>query len=794
MMNKPGVKARAFLLAFIPMLSITSVLSFYFINGQLSDVDASINYHGKSVAKHIANASEYGVFSGNYDNLQNLLDASINDQDVQLLTITDKSGNTLATASNPSHQTDKIYSDTTSHKRVYRQEIILRATPISDMNDSNYSGKIENSQEIIGWVINEISTSRLEKRQKIIIQNAVYIILIGIIASTLLAIWLGLGLTNPISRLTKSVRDIERGNLGVSIDSNSPGEIGVLEKGIKSMLGKVRMTQQELQSQVEESTRGLQNSLDLLEKQNQELSDARGEALQASVTKSRFLANMSHEIRTPMNGILGFVRLLKDSDLSEEQSEYLSTIDRSANNLLTLIDEILDISSVESGEVKINNISFDLKKCVNDAILLMTPAAKDKGLEITSFHYSDTPKEIYAPRDRISQILINYIGNAIKFSEHGAIVIRTMLSPNEGVTDAIEISVTDNGAGISENDKKTLFSPFNQLDDSTTKQHSGTGLGLAISKSLSEAMGGEVRLESEIGKGSTFSFSFLYKSNIPTDALSADRPTHDNKPSISEDNELKGRNILIAEDNEINSKLIQTILKHEGINTFLAKNGEDAINCFMNNTFDLIIMDIHMPVMNGIDATKNIRDSENDRSHIPIIGLTANAMQEDKIIFESSGIDTILLKPIAIDNLLDEIKILIRKFNSNSKNNQNNTKTNFINSAPGENERCDVNSLGVNHKLVSSLQKMLINDLPLIKQQLNDHFETQDWEVLREYIHKLLGGTAYCEVPELRKATISFHESLKEKSDNLKNDFESLLSEIDSLLSNSLNSYSGGKQ
>ena len=780
-MNNLSVKGRAFLLAFIPMLFITSVLSIYFISGQLSDIDNEINEQGKMITRHLAHASEYGVFSGSHENLTTLLQLSKDEEDVESIIITDNAGTLLVQTPERTSLNFNSSPILISNNRVFRHPIVLLTSPVDDINELEDPETLENSQEILGWVIAELSTVRLKERQNQIIENAMYIILSGMIASIMLAIWISRGLTIPISRLTDSVQKIENGELNINIDHSSSGEIGSLEKGVKSMLGKIRITQNELQNKINETTHGLKDSLTLLEKQNLELSDARKEALLASKTKSRFLANMSHEIRTPMNGILGFIRLLKNTNPTNEQNNYLNTINKSANNLLSLIDDILDISIVESGKVQINNVSFDLEKCVNDVITLMTPAAKDKGIEISSFHYSDTPKEIYAPSDRIRQILINYIGNAIKFSEHGAIVIRTMLSPVDEHDDAIVISVSDNGIGIAEDDKGSLFSPFNQLDDTSTKQHSGTGLGLAISKSLAEAMGGEVGVESETGKGSTFSFSFLYKSNIPTDAFTADRQIHDNKPVISEDNELKGRNILIAEDNEINSKLIQTILKYEGINTFLAKNGQDAINCFKNNTFDLIIMDIHMPIMNGIDATKNIRDSENNRSHMPIIGLTANAMQEDRIIFESSGIDVILLKPIAIDDLLGEIKILIRKFGSNSISNQNNIKTNLINPAPDKNGGSELNSLGVNLKLVSSLQKMLINELPVIKQQLNDHFETQEWEVLGEHIHRLLGGTAYCDVPELRKATLSFQTSLKEKSDNLKNDFEFLLSKIDTL-------------
>jgi two-component system sensor histidine kinase BarA len=239
--------------------------------------------------------------------------------------------------------------------------------------------------------------------------------------------------------------------------------------------------------------------------------------------------------------------------------------------------------------------------------------------------------------------------------------------------------------------------------------------------------------------------------------------------------------ILVAEDNEINTKLIKTILEHEGVNIHHAKNGKEAFDIYANNAIDLILMDIHMPVMNGLDATKQIRNTEKNDYHIPIIGLTANAINEDKIQFESSGIDTILLKPIEIDNLLYEMRSLIDKHGSNTYGSSSNQKIMPLNGSPDIKTGDELNHLGVNLKLVSSLRNMLIDELPQIKLQLNAHFSSQNWEVLREDIHKLLGGTAYCDVPELRKATISFQASLKEESDSLKNDFEFLLSEIDAL-------------
>lgn len=782
-MNSLSVKGRAFLLAFIPMLFITSVLSFYFISGQLKDINTSINDNGERLTKHLAHASEYGVFSGNTENLSSLLKLFMVENDVESITISDKSGEVIAQSAKQNTKNINTQPDIDSKNRIFRHPIILLIAAIDNINEIDDSAETNNPQEILGWVTTELSTTRLIKRQNDIIWNAVYIILSGMTASILLALWISRGLTIPISRLTDSVRKIEEGNLEIIIDHSSSGEIGSLENGVASMLGRIRITQEELQNTINETTSGLRNSLNLLEEQNLELSYARKEAMLASKTKSRFLANMSHEIRTPMNGILGFIRLLQRTNPTKEQDDYLNTIDKSANNLLKLIDDILDISIVESGKIQLKNVSFNIEKCVEDVISLMIPAAKDKGIEITCFHYSDTPNVIYAPQDRIRQILINYIGNAIKFSNNGGIVIRTMLSPNDEKGDAIMISVTDEGTGIPKSDIDSLFSPFNQLDDTNTRQHTGTGLGLAISRSLAMAMGGKTGVESKVGKGSTFWFSFLYKTDTPNDIYSTSNSKHNNrieKPG-STNNELGGANILIAEDNEINTKLLKTILEHEGANTFHVKNGKEAIESYKNGSIDLILMDIHMPIMSGIDATKIIRETEEHGMHIPIIGLTANAIEEDKIIFKSSGIDTLLLKPIAIDDLLHEIRYSLREYNLQSPKSNNNKAMDFINKPDGKSENVS-NHQGVNHKLVLSLREMFVDELPQIKKKLNTLFISKDWGSLSEQIHKLLGGVAYCDLPEIRKAALSVQISLKKESDIPEDEFKSLLLEINTLI------------
>ncbi|NOZ37792.1 MAG: response regulator, partial [Gammaproteobacteria bacterium] len=782
-----GIKGRILLLALIPITGIALVLSTYFIHSQLKSLDYALNSHGQALARHLASASEYAVFSGNRDILEALAKQALSEDDVITVTITDKQGSTLLDLHNNRTAAEKGKKQ---RIRVFSQPIMQQIIAKLDEDEAFYAAEdsINPTQEMLGWVAVELSLDTLQAEKNESIINSVLITLLGIILSLLLATRLGRGLTRPLLRLHRAAEEIQRGNLDVHIKQESKGEMRTLEEGFQSMATALRKSQKNLQQQIDRATAGLHESLQTVEQQNAELKQARQQALAASEAKSIFLANMSHELRTPMNGILGFTRLIKKTHLSDEQQDYIETIEKSADNLLHLLNDILDISKIEAGKLTMQESFCSLRDTIDDALSLLAPAAQDKGLELISLFYQDVPETVFTAADRIRQIMLNLIGNAIKFSPAGSIVIRTMLEEETDESVLIRISVSDQGIGISAENQGKLFHSFEQLDDSMVRQYKGAGLGLAISRSLAELLGGEIGVDSREGAGATFWFTIrcrklaeqpdspttitpfkgysvsIYDPNetaslsllhmlqasglevhqhqhakalfeqIASGAkidlvilaispgsqdteilqtlfskrqhkvdfniillinsvdpvtllhvrqqygclclpkplrkqeilsaleslLSPHSPKQIAETSTSNNaiDSLSGYKILVAEDNEINAKLIEHILTQAGATVSLVENGQQTIDRCKNTTFDAILMDIHMPVMNGIQAAQRIRHQEVGDEHIPIIGLTASLLDTDRENYFQAGIDAMLVKPADNEQLIALIREL----------------------------------------------------------------------------------------------------------------------------------------
>jgi signal transduction histidine kinase len=383
-------------------------------------------------------------------------------------------------------------------------------------------------------------------------------------------------------------------------------------------------------------------------KKNKELIKARDLAEQGKKIKENFLANMSHEIRTPINGIIGITNLLDKTELTDEQREMIELLEISSNSLLGVINDILDISKIEAGKFKINRAPTDVVMICHSVVNLLRIRAKEKNLELITEFDEDLPKTILADSLRLNQILMNLIGNAIKFTSDGSVTLKLEIVEKKGNNLRLKFSITDTGIGIPMDKIDKIFETFEQADDNTTLNFGGTGLGLSIVRNLAQLKGGELTVTSEINKGSTFSFINWYE---VLETLPEDQGRLPEKLSAFEN--VK---ILVAEDNPINKFLIVKVLKGWNIIADVVENGKEALDKLASNDYDLILMDTFMPVMNGLEATRLIREGfVEGKKDIPVITFSAAVMENDKKAAIDAGADDVLSKPFELGILHQKI-------------------------------------------------------------------------------------------------------------------------------------------
>ena len=411
---------------------------------------------------------------------------------------------------------------------------------------------------------------------------------------------------------------------------------------------------------LEQANKRLETQAAKLARTAEELGLARDAALESARLKSQFVANMSHEIRTPMTGILGMTDLTLDTHLTAEQREYVSLIKSSADSLLSLLNDILDFSKIEAGKLDFERAAFSLRSTFDSALRPLEQRAFERGLRFSWEVATEVPDEVLGDTGRLRQILVNLTGNAIKFTAKGEVAVRAVLEGMEAGRARLQISVSDTGIGIPREKRGVIFQPFMQADGSTTRKYGGTGLGLAICQQLLRLMGGSIWVDGDDGAGSTFTMSVPFELAGIREAPVPDVPP---APSVSPVGAGRRLRVLLVEDNAVNQRLVSCLLEKRGHLVSTSSNGLEALEALDHGSFDLVLMDVQMPIMGGLETTEEIRRRESSRSYspsgrIPIVAMTASAMKGDRERCLSAGMDAYVSKPLDNEELFDAIESL----------------------------------------------------------------------------------------------------------------------------------------
>lgn len=748
LLDRFQLKDKLLLLGVIPAATLAIILAAYLTSTRLNDMYDLLHKTNENLASSLAESSISGVFSGNLDSLNTVINSAINEPDVVSIKITNRSNTVLAQASSKI-ATPTLISDP---PKSITQAIELKALNQVDDFDAFLVGPISTVNETIGYVVLTLSYDSIQQRQQDILLNSIFITVLLLFLIALLAKYFSGIISRPILQLTSNVKNISKGNYtppsNITHHSNKD-EITVLADGIDEMARQINDHQRIQEQKVLEATQELRL-------QNDKLFSAQVEIVKSAEAKSRFISHISHEIRTPLNGIIGFLEIIQQTKLDSNQIKLVNASYSSSKNLHTIINEVLDFAEIEAGKVIINKTNFNPKETIQDTLLLLSSQAKENGVTLDYQQQENIPKIIHQDRVKFGQILINLVSNAIKFSHNATVTVRLSLNPQKN--NILEITVIDQGIGISKQNIKQLFQEYSQLDNDTRNQ--GSGLGLAITKQIIDALHGSILVDSTVDKGSTFTVNLPF-TQVKDSYISADTATLESLPDLS------ALNILVADDNEINRLLLSHLLERQHAKVTCVNDGQQAVDRARHQQFDLILLDLRMPIKMGTEALLEIRSQANNLNYkTPAIAITAHITSGEERAHHISSFDGYLVKPIdqqqffqLIEQLINEHDYDTQPFISTNKNNAIN-----LSNKPFVYELAK-KSMNADPLFMSIMLEKFFSELPKHDAKISFLIQQCDFKSAADIVHKVHGSAAYCGTPSLKTSAKQLEESLAKAND-----------------------------
>ena len=908
-MTNYSLRARMMILILAPTVLIGLLLSIFFVVHRYNDLQRQLEDAGASIIEPLAVSSEYGMNLQNRESIGQLISVlhRRHSDIVRAISVYDEHNKLFVTSN---YQLDPGELQLPRGMPFPRRlsvtrhgDIMILRTPIISEHyspDESPQSDAKTPVNMLGYVALELDLKsvRLQQYKEIFISSVMMLFCIGI---ALIFGWrLMRDVTGPIRNMVNTVDRIRRGQLDSRVEGFMLGELDMLKNGINSMAMSLAAYHEEMQHNVDQATSDLRETLEQMEIQNVELDLAKKRAQEAARIKSEFLANMSHELRTPLNGVIGFTRLTLKTELNPTQRDHLNTIERSANNLLAIINDVLDFSKLEAGKLLLESIPFPLRSSLDEVVTLLAHSAHDKGLELTLNIKNDVPDNVIGDPLRLQQVITNLVGNAIKFTENGNIDVLVEQRAVSNNKVQIEVQIRDTGIGIPERDQSRLFQAFRQADASISRRHGGTGLGLVITQKLVREMGGDISFHSQPNRGSTFWFNINLDLNpnvisegpdtsslqgkriayveanaaaaqatldmlattplevvyavsiaaLPTefyDILLVAVPVSVRDLSIHRDKlstalgmtdhlvlalpchaqvdaeSLKQNGaaacllkpltvtrllpvlqefsrstptqvavpvtehrlpmtVMAVDDNPANLKLIGALLDDQVQHVELCESGQQAIECAKQMKFDLILMDIQMPDIDGIRACELIRQLPHQQQ-TPVIAVTAHALAGQKEKLLTAGMNDYLAKPIEENRLHD----LLLRYKPGVI-----TPPRPVQPAPVE-PPIDLNTTldwqlalrqaAYKPDLAREMLQMLIAFLPEVRNKVEEQLVGEEPENLVDAIHKLHGSCGYSGVPRLKHLCQLIESQLRSgtPAEELEPELLELLDEMDNV-------------